>query len=566
MDDVMREQTWTSFFRFLIRHPKSVNLAYQIVMQKKIWEDVRRLDASRKIHTLLWFTLRHPLVAAKYVWPTVKFTRSRSDGADQEVEPREPLAELDPPDAEWRDGILDPIEEADRLYLDRQLLSAAERHQDAQLFGGHDRDRDGFVRLVLRESYHDLFVPGHGEDTEAVVFEPRLFLHWSGVAMLTIRVKYEGSFSTDELIELLMGSEPRIARSRMPEPLVKGGVLEHLVTHWSEEKLDAGARLAVFEWDEAISMTELLSAQMDLLERVIGARFNQYLTYPVSMVDAGRCCPPAEFQTTHANDIKRITMRAQTLNTLASHVKNEPDWSSTVDHSLFVNLGSTTRFQWSGQRPVDINELHTTLVIEYGLSLYARLQAMEADVSRMRLGERRLRRRYRNAILLFSELRQGDVRAGTARAIVRHLLTELGADQIRPTIESALNLASMAHGTMSTQRSSRRAWWLALVGTVVAGIVSGPAITTLLGSLPEQRQGDFGELILGPLRWAASLGYWGAWAVLGSTAGLMFAFWLIGVIARRWPRIHLDLRRGYAWPTEMQVVYRDENAGDRKSR
>lgn len=566
MDDVMRERSWTSFLRLAIRHPKSIRHGYQLVAAKKVWPDVQELNASLSVRSLAWFTARHPLIAAFYVWPNIKFARIKK-GKEEPDEPIEPLPDLDPHDETWRNDVLEPIYEADKFYLNRQLLSAAEREQDRDLFGGRDREWDGFVRLVLRESYHDLFVPGRGDETQHVIFEPRLFLHWSGVAVLTIRIECEGPLSTTELIDLMWGPAPRIARSRMAEPLVRGTWIEPLVTHWGDEKRDAGARLASIEWESAVSMSDILHAHMKLIEKTIGARFQHPLTYPVSIIQAGECCPASKFQVNHADDIQRITTRMQTSRPLAAHVERETDWSSTADHSLFVNLGSSSYFQWDGPRPLGLPELQTTLVVEYGLTLYKRLQAMEEEVSRMRLGERRLRRRYRDAILLFSELRQGDVHAGTARAIVRHLLRDMGADEIRPTIESALNLASMAHSTVSAEKSSRRAWWLALVGTVVAAIVSVPTISNMLDALPTAGAGGVGDFLLIPLREAATLGYWGPWAVVGVIACALLALWLIGKVVRGWPRLQLDLRRGYAWPTQFHVSYEadddDSDQGDR---
>lgn len=80
---------------------------------------------------------------------------------------------------------LEMLAEAEAAYLGTQVVSAAVRESDANLFGGPDRDGDGFVRLMLRESYHDFVLPGSGEKHH-VVFEPRLLLHESGVAQLDL--------------------------------------------------------------------------------------------------------------------------------------------------------------------------------------------------------------------------------------------------------------------------------------------------------------------------------------------------------------------------------------------
>lgn len=171
------------------------------------------------------------------------------------------------------------------------------------------------------------------------------------------------------------------------------------------------------------------------------------------------------------------------------------------------------------------------------------------SVARMILGERELRKRYRDAIDLFSELRQGNVRAGEARDVVSHLLTELGADQMRPTIESALNLAGMAHSTVSAAKASRRSLWITLLATGIAVLVAFPALGQLLDSAAKQPLASGPAGMLAPLRWAASLGFWGPWALMGWVLAAALGFWLLGWLVRHRPRRLPSFRRGYAWPT-----------------
>jgi len=82
----------------------------------------------------------------------------------------------------------------------------------------------------------------------------------------------------------------------------------------------------------------------------------------------------------------------------------------------------------------------------------------------------------------------------------------------------------------------------------------------MLESLPPARAGGVGDLLLNPLREAATFGYWGPWVVIGVIIGALLALWLIGKVIRGWPRLQFDLHRGYAWPTQFQVSY--EQDGD----
>jgi hypothetical protein len=325
---------------------------------------------------------------------------------------------------------------------------------------------------------------------------------------------------------------------------------------WAEG-LDAGARLANLEYAEPLSMTELALAHLDVVQRVWRLALNDWLNYPVALITPGDCCPPSRWRKSHADDVRLIVRRAQMSQRLAAHVGPDRDLSVIDDHSLFVTLGATSYFQWKGDAPWGLAELHTSLVIEHALVLYSRLVALEAEVSKMGLGNRRLRHQYRQAIELFSALRHGDIRAGDAREIVRTLLDDLGAPNLRSTIETALSLSSSAHATVSAEKASRRAWWLTLVGTVVAILVSVPSMQALLDALAASPAvPQWLGLISKEL---ADLGAVGAWLAVLGVVGLLMILWAMSWALRHRPHRWAWPSRGYAWPTPLHVEVRGED-------
>ncbi|WP_152631277.1 hypothetical protein [Agreia bicolorata] len=546
---------WASALMFAARYPKLGWMHLRSLWYAQTRSNLDRLMKKGTIRALLLFLLIRPLFGVRYVLPNIRLGKK-----DEEHSPADDSLTVDPETAEQEaapeENTLKMLDEAEELMLNQQIVSAAERQIDGKIFGGRDHEEDRFVRLALRNSYHDFKLDGIDQE-QHVVFEPRLLMHESGILQLSVRISSTGPLSTAQVIDLMWGPARRITRSELAAPLLKGSGWERDVTEW-RDVLDGGARLALIEHENPVSISDFLTAQMNSIIASIGVRLEGWVVYPTAMVEAGDCCTLHEWKTRHREDIVRLATRSMTATRMSPTEDTPSDLSLQSDHSLYASLGSTTYIQWTGAIPHGLAELGTVLVIEYGLLLYLRLQTMEAVVARMVLGERRLKRRYRDAILLFSELRQGNVRAGEAREVVRHLLSELGADQIRPTIQAALELAGLAHSTVAASRASRRAWWVTLGGTVVAVLVSIPALQQLLVSVSALETDDGAEWAIAPLRYASTFGFWGAWLVLAWIACALITTLVGGWIVRLWPGRFPSIRRGYAWPTKLIVRERTQ--------
>lgn len=554
--------TWKAVLRLTSKHPKIGLMHLRALMAPRAAEDLEKFIENMKFVPLILFLLKHPVVGFRHVLPNIHFTRtSKKTGS-----PEQPILVPDGTDPDF-DSVplkvtdeeaetLRILDEAERVVLDQQLVAAAERAIDSTLFGGRNHDEDCFVRLTLRSSYHHFSVPGT-EIQQHVVFEPRLLLHESGAVQLSVALRTEGPLSTDQILDLMYSPDERIVRSELAEPLLRGSGWEGRLTEWSNER-DAGARLGIVAHPEKVSMHDLLFAHIHAVTRVIRHGYTFWTIYPVAIVVPDTCCKPTEWRKKHREDVLRIALRSMSATRVAKHVPNPPDFSLRADHSLFANMGSAAYFQWEGEPPFGIGELDTVLVIEYALLLYVRLQTMETQVARMTLGERKLRERYRNAILLFSELRQGNLRAGETRIIVAHMLEEMGANHIRPTIESALELAGMAHATVSDAKAARRSWWITLVATVIGFVVAVPSVSQLLDSAKGTTPAAGEEWLVVPLKQFAAIGFWGPWAVLGSISGALIFIWFANWLWRNRPRSVPGRRRGFAWPTQIAVEIHDE--------
>ncbi|MBW4031711.1 MAG: hypothetical protein HIU88_03490, partial [Acidobacteria bacterium] len=375
---------WGKAISFAVRHRHDLGLArmgLQMVWAQKLKADIERVKKNPiPGRDLLWFSARHPIVFVRFILPTLRLSRTRpSDDAEQAssragaTEPADgpPSGSVEEPDVfAALDDTTDLLDQAERLYIDQQVVSAAERVVDEGLFGGRDRDESRFVRLLLRQSYHELIVPDRSE-TQRVVFEPRLFLHESGAVQLTVRVSTDGPLSTIQVVRLMHGTSI-FKSSRIPRPLVQGTGWETVAT-WSGE-MDAEAELADFQHPQPMSMLELLHFHLRAVGIAIGTHLPQnWINYPTGILEAGNCCPPGAWRHVHEKDVKKVMLRFDSDAAVAAHVKIGRDLSSMAEHSLFTNLATTVYFQWEGERPSGIPELDTTLVVEYALYLYWRL-------------------------------------------------------------------------------------------------------------------------------------------------------------------------------------------------
>lgn len=547
-------RSWASGIGFAIKHPRLGYHHLRALWAPRVLADIDALLKNKTLTGLVVFSVKHPTAAVRYVLPNVRLSRGPElKESPTNVDELLHSGEDEPaPSVEEDDGDpLEPLNEAERLIIDQQIVSAAERFTDRRIFGGRSHDEDRFVRLQLRNSYHDFVVPGEST-SQHVVFEPRLLLHESGAVQLDLTIRAEGPLSTDQILGLMWGPAPRIVRSEMSTPLLAGSGWEPLVVEIGEE-LDVGKPLAVIDHEFPASMTEASKAHLGAVMTVLRRQTTYWVNYPVALVQPASCCSPERWRSNHSQEVHRLAVRGRGTGGIASHVERPPDLSMHPDHSLFANLGSAVYLQWDGEIPTGIEELDTVLVLDYALLTYVRLQTMEWKVSKLALGERVLTRRYRDALELFSELRQGNVRAGEARDIIRHVLADAGADQMRSTIETALSLAGTAHETVSASRASRRSWWITVFATLIAALVAVPAVQQLIDSAAALSSSAGSGPFVAPLLWAGSLGFWGPWALMGTVVALVGVLMTLGWIWRHRPGHLPSLRRGYAWPNRIMM-------------
>lgn len=501
-DDVAVSAAWPSELGIRVT-PSMRKLARTLERTRRLKDDADRFRRERTARSLTRFVLRHPLI----MWRGI----ARGSGSTEELEPSS------------GDGSIDEaLEFGQEVILNAQKISAVEREMDARLFGGQSRDFDRFVRLNLRGSYHDIRLPASSE-TAHVVFEPRLLLHSSGVLQLTIAVPLHARLTTSQLIHLSRSDRMEVAASQVPEPLL---ALQTEGT-WADE-LDAGARLFVRDVGEGLTLADLIHEHLLVVRKALKRRGNaQWNIHATVFASAGACCKEQDsWRNMHSDDAAQVAARYQPNGGFDRERLRGINLALETDRLLTTNIGSTTLIDFRSGDREPFHELNTVLLVEHVMLQYARLQDIEGRVAKPRLYGKKLTRLQRDSVDVFTDMRQHELRYGSAREIATRLLNELGAQDMRRTIETALGLASQSDATHQATVQSRRSMVLTVIATVLAVLVAIPALQDLLTLVSQTPDLAHTPWLLAPFKWFASLGGWGPWAIIAVILAAVVTWWL----------------------------------------
>ncbi|MBT2498615.1 hypothetical protein J7E25_05865 [Agromyces sp. ISL-38] len=538
--------------------PKMRSLVKVIRSGERLRDDAAEFRSRRSILAAAKFAVRHPRIVAE----TLRHPQAESTHSGA-------VASTTGSQGPSTDSLEAALDTAREIVIDAQTIAAVERGIDTTLFGGSSRDGDEFVRIILRGSYHDLRMPQSG-GTEHVVFEPRLLLHRSGVVQLTVALPVHRELTTTQLIEISRSDRAVLVRSEIPEPLLAGLPNKHLFGQWQAER-DAGARVRVMDFPDPPTMADSLDQHLGAIGAVIGARLpREWNTHATVIAAVGSCCRTGtKWRTRHEDAIARVATRFTSRAEVDLDRLSGVNLSVSADHRIYTNLGSTTRIQVAGQPPEPIHHLDTVLIVEHTLLQYFRLRNLESVAIAGPLYDMELETAYAEAINVFSDMRQHEIRYGSAREIATRLLTDLGGEEMRRTIEAALNLSSQANATRTATIQSARSLRLTWAATILAALVGVPVLGDLLDYVSMVDASTPIGLVLSPLRWAAGTGDWGPWVVLATLAAAFFALWLVGRAAklpeamRRTDRF----RRRRSWlPADLELIVESGGSESNQSR
>lgn len=426
-------------------------------------------ENTHNFSAIILAIMRHPRVSMRIFAALWQARRTKTD------------AEAELPDDDVGPPFEDTLAELDLLLLERQKVSMAERDLDANLFGGDAQNEDHFVRLMLRSTRHEIDLNG---TVHSLTIEPRLLLHRDGAMQLTIGVHLPTGLETSALIA---GSRPSlnyIVKSHIPEPFA-GPKGEWQGGDWESER-DGGVRIRFIDHEVSASIydyTELVSGRvLDLIKARPSGEWN---CYPIVMAQAGSCC--INWADVHQHDLVQVAARSTPRPASKFQFPLGPDFSVESNHVFHLNMASALIVYWRKWSP-GIQDLNITLLLEHTMLVYTRLRRLERDVREFRTQRRDVLRTYRTALQLAQEARGATIRWVSARAISRHLLSDLGASDIRGAIDQGLTMLGERAGERTDERTARAANRLAVIGVLVAFIATIPSLPAILNLIEEQHR------------------------------------------------------------------------------
>ncbi|MCS6554626.1 hypothetical protein [Curtobacterium flaccumfaciens] len=411
--------------------------------------------------------LSHPILTTELLNILVKGMRKPAAEAAEAAEA------ADDSDADVADRSLDETMEAiDESLASMQAVSGFERKIEWDLFDGPEQHENHYVRLFLRTTRHRLLI---GDRESEVAFEPRLLLHSDGVFQLTVGVHPVGELTTSDLVELSHPGNTFIATSMMPEPLLvpdRLGPGTWALVEGTEE------RVRIIDHDEPASLYDWIDTLQARVFGVIHATAEgPWNCYPMLITRPGACC--VAWYGNHGYDLVRLAARHPSDQGDTFRLDPGPDFSIFTDERRYVSAGSSLHVQDQEWEP-GIGDLQLTLIFEYAMLVYTRWRKLENDVIDLRADGPELTRLYRRGLSLSRDARGASIRAGTAKDIVSHLLTQLGAQELERSVDRGLSMLGERASTRSAGRTARAANWIAVLGAGIGLFGALPSIPQTL--------------------------------------------------------------------------------------
>lgn len=421
---------------------------------------------------LLKASVIHPRAMAQLLTFAIKSRDRRGDTSSSDV--------VDP------DSSLEAtFSNLDAFLLDIQKVSVAERTLDARLFGGEAQAADHYVRLILRSTRHTLKL---GDLETETTIEPRVLLHQDGIVQVCVGVNLPTELSTEALIAASLPNSQYIAQSQIPEPF--SAAHDNWVGGQWSTGLDGGVRVREIDHEDNASVYDYLELVVGRVLALMKAKQQgEWNCYPIVMAQPSDCCE--DWINNHHEDLVQLLGRSPSSPYRRLDMPLGRNFSVRSDHAFYVTSASALIVNWRAWKP-GIRDLEFTMLLEHALSVYVRLRKLEYQVRHSRdrpRGEDVLRGR-RSALQLANEARGAAIRYGSARDIAKSLLADLGANEIRTSIDQGLSMMSEQTALRTSDRSSRRADRLTIIGVLVAAVAAIPSLPALLELVAEQRRSN----------------------------------------------------------------------------
>lgn len=387
-------------------------------------------------------------------------------------------------------------DELDEAVKRRMLFSAVRHAVDRNLYSPEYLESNPFYRLDLR----GIRAVGnvHGEqisNTGEQIIDVTLFLHKSGVGLLTFSMHYSTAMTWDRLIVATRSDKVAIPRFAVCESIAKnyakvlGASTQELTGRWLEEQAE-GEHWIEFEPTDPNSMADVFTMYHAAIGNFHGdPRSAAWMCHTTISINRLECCRNrAQWIKNHHIDLMAMLAKIpgnSALRTEAIDDEMRHDHSIDDYSSFYLAGGLALEIHWifsnaDREPPTSIDWINRLIVIENGLLQYWQLRATAASLDARHDVERKAMQMQESLIYDLAEYGGLFFVAKTAADISYAVLRQLNGDKIYERLRTRVELLRELLATRHAERSSIRATRLAaaaLLGAVIFGL---PAIDQAL--------------------------------------------------------------------------------------
>ncbi|MEA5360135.1 hypothetical protein VA596_11355 [Amycolatopsis sp., V23-08] len=357
------------------------------------------------------------------------------------------------------------------------------------------------VRLQLRDFIGEIHEAGvDPESRKRIIPTVTLTLHKTGMAVLTIGVRFPGVWEIDQITRNSNSTSLKFGKTTLSGPIIQA-MLESaereedsLEGEWADEILD-GVRWRDFDHNEGgpVSLTDVAVTYMDALQHRCKAKssFHDHVigkTIFLEDLDCA-CISESQWMELHWQELASLLSRSQ----LGRDIRKEHqqrligrNFALTERTSMFAPGGTITEIAWkyAPESSRSLADYYDRVnLTENALIRLWLLRELDHNLDQMRPRRKALEDVLRLSSSHLKTISKAHLSYGDAREISDHILREYGGEQVLASVNSRISLVKDLVASKEAARSVRRTNQFAAAAMLAAVLLGLPAIKQSLDVL-----------------------------------------------------------------------------------
>lgn len=469
---------------------------------------------------LLWLA-RNPKYTSRFLlifWNSFQRQNNHEEGNEGTSDLNEDTAGEAPPTS-----LEDAIDDLDKRMGQLQSLTALQMLSDRTLFSDIYLSEFPFVRLELQPVF--AFI-----NSEKNEFKVSLFIHRTGIAILSFYTKFDKKLRSGELIDLQVLQDVKIKKVEIPDALMAIQAIVYGAKPSSIRKaLDSQRKTTHQGWfeffafeaqdDAKYSLRDIMEwYRITILSTVTGKfpdnienfwklfRSTDWFAYPIVFVREmpQECAKDDEFKNQYAAALAGIITRYKEWRKLKPAIietQVKKDFSISQDKSQYLTSGNALVLYYPSfniplNKKYDHNipsyewlfsHFHTSGLIDILLTQSWMLHIINAQLKALPSNLRKLNILKRNLLMVISEYHDINVSYGTAKDIINACQSEFGLDITYSGLKDKLSNLEKIIDTEENLKRYKRDLTLRLVVifiTLLFGVSGAAQVVSVISKWP----------------------------------------------------------------------------------